>query len=83
MYKYTPKKSIVRNLRKIQTGRHIRNREWDFCRSYFAMQNNYTDTFTMMKYFCDFTAFYSLAPVKFVPVMSSMFPVDMFEVEIS
>lgn len=81
MLKYTPSKNIVAELQKIQNGPYVLNKEYEFCRSFFSQENNYNDSMMMMQYFCWYGAFYSEKPVKFVPVMGSMFPVEMFDIE--
>lgn len=82
MYKYTPSKKIVSQLLKIKKQRYVPNKEYIFCREFFPFQKNYTEVMTMQRYFVGYGAFYSIDPVKYVPVMGAMFPVEMFDVEV-
>jgi len=81
MYKYTPSKSIVQQLLKIQKQQYVPNKEYNFCAGFFPIRNNHTEITTMKQYFCDYGSFYSKTPLKHIPVMGAMFPVEMFDME--
>ena len=80
MYKYTPKKSIVRDMVVPKTGRW-----WD--KEFFKRQEilkryhlpqDYSLTVVLKTHYPD-VCFYSKEPVKQVAVNGFMFPVTMFD----
>lgn len=83
MFKYTPKKSIVREMDVPKIGRY-----WD--KEFFKRQEilkryhidqNYAMTVVLKTHYPD-VCFYSPTPVREVPVNGFLFPVAMFNEEI-
>ena len=80
MYKYTASKKIMKGLLKIRKSGYKPNAEWDYLSAYFPFKNNYTEVMTLGKYY-EKSVFFSPSPMKEIPVMGCMFPVNMFDVE--
>lgn len=78
MFKYTPKKATLAELRKIRKQPWVANREYNFIRS--LVGGNYTMYLAIWRWFDGFV-FYSPTRLSEVPLNGVLMPLELFDVE--